>query len=204
MRLFQMSFFYHKVTPRISQNNSKLLKFRLNYFERLWEILRDPLWLNTFETVSSDNPHSMTKILITGGSGFLGKAIINELLDAACPLKTESIRVFDRNEYQGTGKEKVEFIKGDIRNYNEVAETCRIWMLLFIQPLLWIGAQNLQKRSFPSMFQVQWISLKPVRRMGSETWFTPVHSMQFWWWTVGGYRWKYSLSWKTSNFLLRK
>jgi nucleoside-diphosphate-sugar epimerase len=35
-------------------------------------------------------------VLITGGAGFLGKAMIRELLDPDSPVKPSKIRIFDR------------------------------------------------------------------------------------------------------------
>jgi nucleoside-diphosphate-sugar epimerase len=67
---------------------------------------------------------SQSKILITGGSGFLGNAIVKELLEPDCPFSTGEIRVFDIRPYTGIQNDKVKFIKGDIRNYNEVENAC--------------------------------------------------------------------------------
>jgi nucleoside-diphosphate-sugar epimerase len=67
----------------------------------------------------------MTKILVTGGSGFLGKAIIAELTDPASPINPELIRVFDIKEYSGPERDHIEFFKGDIRDYYCIAEACR-------------------------------------------------------------------------------
>ena len=67
----------------------------------------------------------MTKILVTGGSGFLGKAIIAELYDPAAPVKADLVRVFDTQEYSGTEKDKIEFIRGDVRNFNSLLDAAR-------------------------------------------------------------------------------
>jgi nucleoside-diphosphate-sugar epimerase len=67
----------------------------------------------------------MTKILVTGGSGFLGKAIVAELADPASPLKTDLIRVFDINDYTGEENDRIEFCKGDIRDVSKAEEACR-------------------------------------------------------------------------------
>jgi nucleoside-diphosphate-sugar epimerase len=67
----------------------------------------------------------MTKILITGGSGFLGKALISELTDPASPVKPELIRVLDTKEYSGPERDRIEFFKGDIRDYYGVVDACK-------------------------------------------------------------------------------
>jgi nucleoside-diphosphate-sugar epimerase len=63
-------------------------------------------------------------ILVTGGSGFLGKNIVKELLDPSSPIDPSEIRVFDIKPYNGIQDEKITFIQGDIRNYNEVEKAC--------------------------------------------------------------------------------
>lgn len=52
--------------------------------------------------------------LVTGGSGFVGGHIVEQLLD-----RGENVRVFDRHPPE-VGTEEVEFVKGDIRNASDV------------------------------------------------------------------------------------
>jgi nucleoside-diphosphate-sugar epimerase len=67
----------------------------------------------------------MTKILVTGGSGFLGKAIVEELLDKASPVQASVIRILDLQEYTVPADSRVEFRKGDILNYPFVLEAVK-------------------------------------------------------------------------------
>ena len=58
----------------------------------------------------------MSKILVTGGSGFLGSALANEL----AKNKLDEVTIFDNN-FRGNfknleRKKNLKFIKGDIRN----------------------------------------------------------------------------------------
>jgi nucleoside-diphosphate-sugar epimerase len=64
-------------------------------------------------------------VLITGGSGFLGKRIVEEFLMADAPLKPGLIKVFDINDYKGVYGDQVEFIKGDIRDYDLLEKNCK-------------------------------------------------------------------------------
>jgi nucleoside-diphosphate-sugar epimerase len=67
----------------------------------------------------------MTKILVTGGSGFLGRAIVRELTEPGPVISASCLRVFDLNEYRGPGKERIEFVKGDVRNFASLREACK-------------------------------------------------------------------------------
>ena len=57
------------------------------------------------------------KALVTGGSGYFGSLLINKLLE-----KNWECRILDINNYYGS--EKVEFIKGDIRDITILDKVC--------------------------------------------------------------------------------
>ena len=63
-------------------------------------------------------------ILLTGGSGFLGKAIAGELLDPASPVPCSKLRIFDVNEYDGPADPRIEFMRGDVRDRDALARAC--------------------------------------------------------------------------------
>lgn len=53
-------------------------------------------------------------ILITGGAGFLGKFIVEELLDPSSPVQPGEIRVFDLQPVLSPLSDKVSYINGDV------------------------------------------------------------------------------------------
>jgi len=65
------------------------------------------------------------KYLVTGGTGFIGSALVHRLVKEG-----SKVRVFD-NDSRGSFfrlsdiKDNLEFIFGDIRNYNDVKNACR-------------------------------------------------------------------------------
>lgn len=64
------------------------------------------------------------KILITGGSGFLGSRIVEELFAPDSPIKPSLVRVFDLKNYKGQYSDRIDFVKGDIQNANEIEKAC--------------------------------------------------------------------------------
>jgi sterol-4alpha-carboxylate 3-dehydrogenase (decarboxylating) len=67
----------------------------------------------------------MMNILLTGGSGFLGKAIVRELLDFQAPVKAIKIRVFDLTGLDtGISDPRIEFIQGDVRDKQALEKAC--------------------------------------------------------------------------------
>jgi len=67
----------------------------------------------------------MTNILLTGGSGFMGRAIVSELLGPSSPIKTDLIRIFDLDEYKGIMDPRIEMVRGDVRDYRQVLDAAR-------------------------------------------------------------------------------
>jgi nucleoside-diphosphate-sugar epimerase len=72
------------------------------------------------ENTSTENP----VVLVTGGSGFLGQNIVNELLEPGSVIKAKEIRVLDIKAFEGKNKDQVRFYLGDIQNYDHVNEAC--------------------------------------------------------------------------------
>jgi len=66
-------------------------------------------------SISLDNQH----ILVTGGGGFLGKAVIFRLLESGC-----RVRSLSRNLYPDLSELGVEQIAGDIRDERTVSKAC--------------------------------------------------------------------------------
>ncbi len=73
------------------------------------------------------NKRSNPVVLITGGSGFLGKALIRELLndDGGSALTASKIRVFDTRPPGRVQNKRISYIQGDIRSLRELEEACR-------------------------------------------------------------------------------
>lgn len=65
-------------------------------------------------------------ILLTGGSGFLGKAIVRELLAPDSLLTAGEIRIFDLTEPQeNISDSRIEFVRGDIRDAEALQSACK-------------------------------------------------------------------------------
>ena len=64
-------------------------------------------------------------ILLTGGSGFLGRAIIAEMLNETSPLKIQELTVYDLKPLEGISEDRVIYSKGDVRDADRLKEVCR-------------------------------------------------------------------------------
>ena len=63
-------------------------------------------------------------ILITGGSGFLGRALLDELLGESSIQHLKEVRVLDMNPPDMRFAEQLRFIKGDIGDIDLLHEAC--------------------------------------------------------------------------------
>jgi sterol-4alpha-carboxylate 3-dehydrogenase (decarboxylating) len=64
-------------------------------------------------------------ILLTGGSGFLGMAILREILDKTSVLSPREVRVLDLKPLTGEHDKRITFIKGDVRDKEVLLEACK-------------------------------------------------------------------------------
>jgi nucleoside-diphosphate-sugar epimerase len=65
-------------------------------------------------------PASLMHTLVTGGGGFLGRYIVEQLV-----ARGDRVRSFGRGEYPELAALGVEVVRGDIRDRDAVAEACR-------------------------------------------------------------------------------
>lgn len=71
--------------------------------------------------MENKQPH----IFLTGGSGFIGSRIVEELLVEDSPIKPSKITVFDTKPFQGIKDKRIEFIQGDICDYNVIVQASK-------------------------------------------------------------------------------
>ena len=64
-------------------------------------------------------------ILLTGGSGFLGTALIGELLDEASPIPIRELRVLDLQPMKDHPDQRITFTRGDVTDRELLLEVCR-------------------------------------------------------------------------------
>jgi nucleoside-diphosphate-sugar epimerase len=70
-------------------------------------------------------------VLLTGGSGFLGRAMIRELLDESSVLKVQTLRILDLRVDESISDPRIRWIRADVRDLQEVKKACRGVDLVF-------------------------------------------------------------------------
>lgn len=104
------------------------------------------------KNVESQKPGTSANVLVTGGGGFLGKAIVKQLVKRGDPVRT-----FSRSFYPALDAFGIEQIQGDISNKTAVETACKNVNLVFhvaAKPGIWgtysdyyrtnvIGTQNI-------------------------------------------------------------
>jgi sterol-4alpha-carboxylate 3-dehydrogenase (decarboxylating) len=78
-----------------------------------------------------ESAHEGYRILITGGSGFLGSAIIRELLDPETPLQVQSVCNLDLREPGEQDDPRISWVRGDVRDACMLTEATRGMDLVF-------------------------------------------------------------------------
>lgn len=64
-------------------------------------------------------------VLLTGGSGFLGTAIVREILEDNSPVEVRELRVFDLIPMGVHEDERLVFMRGDVRDKTALFEACK-------------------------------------------------------------------------------
>ncbi len=65
------------------------------------------------------------KLLLTGGSGFLGRTMLTEMLDGSSPLPIREVLVLDQEPLKETTDPRISFIQGDILDRDLVMKCCK-------------------------------------------------------------------------------
>ncbi|MBL0310260.1 MAG: NAD-dependent epimerase/dehydratase family protein [Bacteroidetes bacterium] len=70
----------------------------------------------------SNDANNGLRVLVTGGSGFLGTTIVEEFIDAKWEMDVREIRILDIKEYKGKKDDRITFYKGNVCRYEEINE----------------------------------------------------------------------------------
>jgi len=73
-------------------------------------------------SITGTNPLS---ILLTGGSGFLGRFMVEELLAPDSPVNAGLLRIFDLEDYKGPADDRIEMVRGSILDEAAVTRACK-------------------------------------------------------------------------------
>lgn len=68
---------------------------------------------------------SSYNILLTGGAGFLGTALLSELLDSKSPVAVKELRVMDLQPPSAISDKRVSFMEGNVTDKRILMEACK-------------------------------------------------------------------------------
>jgi len=74
--------------------------------------------------MTEKNASHPLRVLVTGGSGFLGNAILEELTAPGSPIHVKSVINFDRTPPEETPDPRIRYIHGDIRDEQDLRNAC--------------------------------------------------------------------------------
>lgn len=67
---------------------------------------------------------SKYNLLVTGGAGFLGRSVLEQVFENNSPLAIGNVSVLDIKDVAPEFKDKISHIRGDIRDFDEVLKAC--------------------------------------------------------------------------------
>jgi nucleoside-diphosphate-sugar epimerase len=75
--------------------------------------------------MANNNPaNNGVRVLLTGGSGFLGRFILKEALGDSSPLPVKEVTVLDRDPLEGFTDPRIRYVRGDVRDRDLVKQLC--------------------------------------------------------------------------------
>ena len=108
-----------------------------------------------------------SKILITGGAGFLGSELTKLLLDQSYEITVYDNLLYDKTSLLGCCKyPKFSFIEGDVRNISELQSAME--KIDIIIPLAALVGAPLCDKNYEEAKQVNWIANKYIAENKSK------------------------------------
>jgi len=69
--------------------------------------------------------HPGIVVLLTGGSGFLGSSIMDELLEDKSPIHVKELRIFDLDPVKDPADKRITYISGDVRDQDALLKVAK-------------------------------------------------------------------------------
>jgi nucleoside-diphosphate-sugar epimerase/predicted dehydrogenase len=127
IRSFYDSISQNKESPIPGEKGLVVIKLMGDIFEKIPK----PKKIKIFKINEKSNqlekepPFQKVDVLVTGGTGFIGRKLVNRLLAKGYRVRVLTHRDLSKNELTSFSGGYLEFIKGDISNLNDVENVCK-------------------------------------------------------------------------------
>ena len=112
--------------PRVALVLAWMINLALTLASRTWTFLWESVIRPEREARIKDSDKAVRNVLVIGGAGYIGSALLPKLLNAGCRVRVLDLFLYGTDPIRGvTGHPALELVHGDFRQVQKVVEAMR-------------------------------------------------------------------------------